>query len=230
LKDTVEYLKFLNDIGISELPVVKEEYNEKENTKTVEELFDSMRQEIINCSNCPLGSSRVNPVFGEGNINTDLMFIGEAPGFEEDKTGKPFVGKAGGLLTKIINAMGLSREDVFIGNVIKCRPPGNRDPLPEEMEKCKHFIDRQIELIKPKVICTLGRHPSQTLLNTKIGITKIRGKFTEYKGIKLMPTFHPSYLLRDSRKKKETWEDIQAIRDYLKQHSDIFNITKYGKN
>jgi DNA polymerase len=235
LSEVIEYLKFLQDIGIEELPLMKSysAYSSATNGKQatdVETAFKLMKKEVENCNKCQLGKLRTNAVFGEGNRNTDLMFIGEGPGFDEDRTGLPFVGKAGELLTKIINAIGLSRDDVFIANIIKCRPPGNRDPLPEEIESCRPFIDKQIELIKPKVICTLGRYSTQTLLNTTQGITKIRGQFANFNGIKVMPTYHPAYLLRNPSAKKDVWQDVQAIRDYLKENSNIYELTNYGKN
>lgn len=245
MKETSDYLKFLDDIGIKELPIIKNEKKIISNTETekttesiekkkiienVDEYFKKMRIEVNECRKCPLGELRTNAVFGEGNYKTDLMFIGEGPGFDEDKTGQPFVGKAGNLLTKIINAMGLSREDVFISNIIKCRPPENRDPLPEEISCCRPFIDKQIELINPKVICTLGRYSTQTLLNYTRSITKMRGQFIDFKGIKVMPTFHPAYLLRSPSAKKDVWKDVQTIRDYLLEHSDIYKTTTYGQN
>ncbi len=233
MSEVIEYLKFLQDIGVEELPVIKNNPENKPLTTSnadIDSIFKIMQKEVEVCRKCQLGSLRTNAVFGEGNNKTDLMFIGEGPGFDEDRTGRPFVGKAGELLTKIINAMGLSREDVFIANIIKCRPPGNRDPLPDEIESCRPFIDKQIELIKPKVICTLGRYSSQTLLNTSMGITKLRGQFVDYNGIKVMPTYHPAFLLRNPSAKKEVWQDMQAIMDYLKENSDIYELTGYGKN
>jgi len=143
------------------------------------------------------------------------MFIGEAPGEEEDIQGFPFVGRAGQLLTKIIEAMGMEREDVYIANVLKCRPPHNRMPLPTEILSCAQNIKRQVEIIKPKVICTLGKFASQTLLKTQIPITALRGKFQEYNGIKVMPTFHPAYLLRNPQDKRLVWEDMKKIRKEL---------------
>ncbi|MDD5644455.1 MAG: uracil-DNA glycosylase [bacterium] len=184
--------------------------SEIETVSGLEEL-DAM---VNRCRRCPLGNLRKNAVFGEGNRNTRLMFIGEAPGFEEDLQGKPFVGRAGRLLTDIITkGMNLKREDVFITNILKCRPPENRNPLPEEISCCEPYLLKQIDFIKPGVICTLGNFAVQTLLQTKDGITKIRGRFFDYRGIKLMPTFHPAYLLRNySRKNREyVWEDVKKI-------------------
>jgi DNA polymerase len=143
------------------------------------------------------------------------MFVGEAPGADEDIQARPFVGRAGQLLTKIIEAIGLKREEVLIGNVNRCRPPGNRPPMPEEASMCKPFLLREIAIVQPEVIVVLGNTAMKNLLDTREGITKLRGTFQEYKGIKVMPTFHPAYLLRDPSKKRETWEDLKKVRDYL---------------
>ena len=164
------------------------------------------------CRNCLLCQDRTHTVPGEGNgAAPDIMFIGEGPGAEEDAQGRPFVGKAGQLLTKMIEAMGYKREDVFIASVVKCRPPNNRTPLPEEMEACLPYLRQQIELIQPKVIVGLGAPAIKGLLGKTAGITRLRGTWQEYGGIKLMPTFHPSYLLRDPSKKKVVWQDLQRV-------------------
>ncbi len=221
-KEIVEYLKFLKEIGIDELPRIDIKHiKQPEQDIAIEKEFERMSKQVAVCKACPLYSSRKNTVFGEGNLHTDLMFIGEAPGGDEDKQGRPFVGKAGQLLTRIINAMGLEREDVYIANVIKCRPPFNRDPEPEEISACWHFIERQIDLIKPLVICTLGRISTKTILMTTEGISKLRGRFGEYKGIKVMPTFHPSYLLRNPGAKKQVWEDMKKIMAFLAENSSL---------
>ena len=177
--------------------------------------LDKVRKKVEACTKCSLHKTRTNSVFGEGNIKAELMFIGEAPGRDEDKQGKPFVGRAGQLLTDIIAAIGLKREDVYIANILKCRPPDNRNPLPEEITECTPYLYTQIEHIKPKVICTLGKFSSQTLLQTETPISQLRGKFHEYRGIKLMPTYHPAYLLRNSIGKKDVWEDMQLIAKEL---------------
>jgi uracil-DNA glycosylase family 4 len=155
-------------------------------------------------------------VFGEGNPRADLLFVGEAPGADEDAQGRPFVGEAGQLLTKIITAMGFRREDVYICNILKCRPPGNRDPLPDEIAACEPFLIRQIEAIGPRVICALGSFAARTLLKTETKITALRGRFHSYREIPLMPTFHPAYLLRNPGAKKHVWEDAQVIMKLLK--------------
>lgn len=173
---------------------------------TLEEL-NSIAQ---NCKKCPLCSERKNVVFGEGSPNADLMFIGEGPGYDEDQQGRPFVGKAGELLTKMIIAMQFSREQVYIANIVKCRPPKNRNPLPEEANTCLSYLQRQIELIQPKVIVVLGAVPLKYLLN-KTGIMRARGQWDSYNGIKVMPTFHPAYLLRDPKAKGVTWSDLQQV-------------------
>ncbi len=150
-------------------------------------------------------------VFGEGNRNAELIFVGEGPGFDEDQQGRPFVGPAGQLLTKIIAAMGLKREDVFIANCIKCRPPGNRNPFPDEITCCQPYLTRQISLIRPKIICALGKFAAQNILRTERPISRLRGSFGSYSGIKVMPTFHPAYLLRNPQDKKLVWLDMQKI-------------------
>lgn len=174
--------------------------------------------EIGDCKRCKLANKRTQIVFGEGNPNAELMFIGEAPGREEDIQGKPFVGDAGILLTRLIEKMGFKRKDVYIANIVKCRPPMNRDPELDEIYTCKRFIERQIEIIEPKVIMSLGRIAAQTLIDdTKIKITAIRGNFFQYKGIPLMPTFHPAYLIRNPKDKWLTWDDAQKVVNKLKR-------------
>lgn len=175
----------------------------------------ALKQEFCECTLCPLAKTRTHLVFGAGNPKADLMFIGEAPGFDEDRQGLPFVGAAGQLLTKIIEAMKLKREDVYIANCLKCRPPGNRNPLPTEIALCAPILTRQIELIKPKVICALGKFAAQTLLKTEQPISRLRGRFFDFHGSKLMPTFHPAYLLRNPADKKLVWEDMQKIMKEL---------------
>jgi uracil-DNA glycosylase len=174
-----------------------------------------LEKEFSNCLNCGLGSTRTHIVFGSGNPDASLMFIGEAPGADEDREGLPFVGAAGQLLTKIIEAMKLKREDVYIANCLKCRPPQNRNPLPDEIQKCAPILQKQIQIIQPKIICTLGKFAAQTLLNTEDPISRLRGRFFDYNGIKLMPTFHPAYLLRNPGDKKLVWEDVQKIMKEL---------------
>ncbi len=177
----------------------------------------SIREDLGDCTRCKLaGLGRNQIVFGVGNPNADLMFVGEAPGADEDIQGEPFVGRAGQLLTKIIEAIGLRREDVYIANVIKCRPPGNRNPEPDEVEQCEPFLFRQIDMIKPKVIVALGKFAAQCLLRTTEPITKIRGREFKYRDAILMPTYHPAYLLRTPSAKRDVWEDMKRVRAILK--------------
>jgi DNA polymerase len=181
----------------------------------VDETIEDIWNDIGECTRCPLNESRTHVVHSEGNRRAQLMFVGEAPGANEDEQARPFVGRAGQLLNKIIEAIGLKREDVFIGNVNRCRPPQNRTPTLAEAATCKPFLLREIAIVQPKVIVVLGNTAMKNLLETKEGITKVRGQFQDYKGIKVMPTFHPAYLLRDPSKKRETWEDMKKVRDYL---------------
>jgi DNA polymerase len=172
------------------------------------------------CVKCPnLASSRKNVVWGVGDINSPIMFVGEAPGADEDEQGEPFVGRAGQLLTKMIEAMGMKREDVIIGNVNRCRPPGNRQPTLEEAAICRPFLFREIAAIKPEVIVVMGNTALRNLLELREGITRVRGQFRDFRGIKVMPTFHPAYLLRDPSKKRETWEDLKKVMEYLENTS-----------
>lgn len=174
--------------------------------------LERLRQETIgDCLRCKLASGRTTLVFGVGNPRAELVFVGEAPGAEEDSQGVPFVGAAGQLLTRIIEAMGLRRDDVYIANIIKCRPPGNRNPQPDEIASCEPFLIAQLDIIKPKVICALGTFAAQTLLKTKNPISRLRGQWHAYQDIPLMPTFHPAYLLRNPGEKKVVWADIQLI-------------------
>lgn len=181
---------------------------------TGESLTD-IREAIGDCTRCPLHEGRTQIVHTEGTPSARLMFVGEAPGADEDAQGRPFVGRAGQLLNKIIEAIGLRRDEVLIGNINRCRPPQNRAPLPNEVAECKPFIMREIAAVKPEVVVVLGNTAMKNLLGTKEGITKMRGRFHDYRGIKVMPTFHPAYLLRDPSKKRETWEDLKQVRDYL---------------
>jgi uracil-DNA glycosylase len=177
----------------------------------------AVRADIGDCTRCKLHTlGRRQIVFGVGSADADLMFVGEAPGADEDIQGEPFVGRAGQLLTKIIEAIGLKRDDVYIANVIKCRPPGNRNPEPDEVEQCEPFLFRQIEVVKPKVIVALGKFAAQTLLRTLDPISRLRGRVYDYRGAKLIPTFHPAYLLRNPSSKREVWEDMKVVRSLLK--------------
>jgi DNA polymerase len=174
-----------------------------------------VREELGDCQRCKLCSTRRNIVFGVGNPEARIMFVGEGPGADEDRLGEPFVGRAGELLTKMINAMGLERSDVYIANVVKCRPPNNRDPEPEEVAACEPFLVRQLEAIQPEIIVTLGKHAAHTILKEKTPITRLRGQWRSYRGTKLMPTLHPAYLLRTPGDKKLVWQDLQAVMQAL---------------
>ncbi|MDP9129123.1 MAG: uracil-DNA glycosylase [Candidatus Binatota bacterium] len=176
------------------------------------ESLDDLRAAIGDCQRCKLCSGRTHIVFGVGNPHAKLMFVGEGPGRDEDLKGEPFVGRAGQLLTDIITkGMGLKREDVYICNVVKCRPPENRNPEPDEVAACEPFLKKQIDIIRPQIIVGLGKFAVQTLLNSKMPISKLRGTWASYHGIKLMPTFHPAYLLRNPADKKLVWEDIKKV-------------------
>jgi DNA polymerase len=177
--------------------------------------LQALREEMAPCSRCKLSKGRKTLVFGIGNPDARLMFIGEAPGRDEDIQGEPFVGEAGKLLTRLINRMGLERQDVYITNIVKCRPPMNRDPEQDEIETCLPFLKRQITAISPEVIMTLGRVAAQSLLGIKTPITRLRGTFTSFEGVPLMPTFHPAYLLRNPREKMLVWTDAQKVLEKL---------------
>ncbi|HEY6045865.1 MAG TPA: uracil-DNA glycosylase [Pyrinomonadaceae bacterium] len=176
--------------------------------------------DIGDCTRCGLCAGRTQVVNTHGNATARLMFVGEAPGADEDAQGKPFVGRAGQLLTKMIEAMGMKREDVIIGNVNRCRPPGNRQPTLEEAAICRPFLFREISVIKPEVIVVMGNTALRNLLEVREGITRVRGRFQDFRGIKVMPTFHPAYLLRDPSKKRETWEDLQKVMAYLDNNAN----------
>jgi uracil-DNA glycosylase family 4 len=174
-----------------------------------------IREDIGECTRCILHKGRTNLVFGVGNVNADLMFVGEGPGADEDAQGEPFVGRAGQLLNNMIAAMGLKREDVYIANVVKCRPPGNRTPEKDECDVCSPFLLRQIDVIKPKVIVALGAVAAKNLLTMNDSMANLRGRWYDFRDSKLLVTYHPAYLLRDPRQKKETWKDLQMVMKYL---------------
>ena len=179
------------------------------------ETLESIRKDLGDCRRCGLCDSRRNIVFGEGNHSAKLVFVGEGPGHEEDQRGKPFVGAAGQLLTKIIQAIKLTREQVYICNIIKCRPPENRNPLPDEIKACSPFLQRQLAVLKPDFICALGTFAAQTLLKTKEPISRLRGNFHKYKDIMVLPTYHPAYLLRNPYKKRDVWEDMKMLMNEM---------------
>ncbi len=197
-------------------PVVINVASMFDNLPGTKESLSQVRADLGDCRRCKLAPMRRNIVFGSGNPAAELMFVGEAPGADEDAQGLPFVGRAGQLLTKIIEAIDMKRDDVYICNILKCRPPENRNPESDEIAACEPFLFRQIASIKPKVICALGTFGAQTLLRTKEPISRLRGHFMDYRGSKLMATFHPAYLLRNPYEKRKVWEDVQKIRDYLR--------------
>jgi len=216
--DTGKYPSYLymgGDVPLNKIPEYHSQHIGDDMSPRKSLTLEDVKQELGDCHRCSLGGLRTNLVFGEGNPKSKLVFVGEAPGGDEDIQGRPFVGRAGQLLTRIIEAMGLKRKDVYICNILKCRPPGNRNPKPEEINTCEPFLVKQLRVINPLVICALGTFAAHTLLKTDIPITVLRGKFHSYHGIPLMPTYHPAYLLRNPGAKKQVWEDIQKIMKLL---------------
>ena len=238
-----EHLKFAGEIGVAgvsrdaawrtraagptvgrTLPTAKAEIGAAPNPdaapvtvfKNPVDALAAIRADIGDCTRCKLHTlGRTQVVFGVGNPNADLMFVGEAPGADEDEQGIPFIGRAGQLLTKIIEAIALTREDVYIANIIKCRPPQNRNPEPDEVATCEPFLFQQIDAIKPKIIVALGKYAAQTLLRTDTPISRLRGQQFDYRGSTLIPTFHPAYLLRNPSSKREVWEDMKLVKTLL---------------
>lgn len=207
-------LEYLSDLGIENQKTALSKgpaAQEMEPAAVSAETLETVRAELGDCQRCGLGASRTKLVYGVGNPNARLVLVGEAPGREEDLQGEPFVGEAGRLLDKILQAMGMRREDVYICNVLKCRPPNNRDPFPEEVATCEAFLVRQIAAIRPQVIIGLGRFAVHSLLKTKAPISKLRGEWQEYQNIPLMPTYHPAYLLRNPEGKRDVWEDMKQV-------------------
>ncbi|MDT8317554.1 MAG: uracil-DNA glycosylase [bacterium] len=236
LEQLEQYLQFMKASGVQYLPLAEAGpphgspvYDEENRQSTAESealstsayghALDAMRREFEDCTRCGLSSFRNNVVFGSGDPNADLLFIGIAPGREEDMKGEPFSGAAGDLLTKIIEAIKLRREDVYLSNLIKCCPPDGRDPAKEEIMACRHIFDRQIMAIKPLVICSLGDIAAQSLLYTDESLSSLRGRFHEYNGLPLMPTYHPSYILKNPDIKREVWEDMKQIKKMLHKKS-----------
>ena len=236
----VEHLRFAKEIGVSGIssdpewrrreqtpaPVsaavteVKEFFQDEAPPMTIAltqvDALSAIRDDIVDCTRCKLHTQgRTQVVFGSGNPSAQLMFVGEAPGADEDLQGVPFIGRAGQLLTKIIEAIDLKREDVYIANVLKCRPPQNRNPEPDEVATCEPFLFQQIDAIHPKVIVALGKFGAQTLLRTLEPISKLRGRIFDYRGSKLIPTFHPAYLLRNPSSKRDVWEDMKLVKRLL---------------
>lgn len=215
--DLLNILNFYKALGFRELPV----NFLKSITVNCSDDFETLKEKIKKCTKCPLNETRKNPVCGEGNLKAKLMFVGEAPGVDEDLQGKPFVGEAGKLLSSLIDKMGFKREDVYITNTVKCHPPGNREPLEEEISLCFYYLKREIELISPEVIMSLGRIATYALMGMKgkikdIQISKLRGNVFYYNNIPVIPTFHPAYLLRNRKDKWLTWKDAQEALRRLK--------------
>ncbi len=239
-EDGQVYLRWLKEEGVKEflpeampdkvISVVQPKTSDDLMPAGIDPAFEALRSKVLKCTLCrELASTRKSVVFGAGNPHAALMFVGEAPGYDEDVQGLPFVGRAGQLLTKIIESIGLSRDEVFIANVLKCRPPQNRPPQPDEIDHCRPYLEKQIEMIRPKIICALGKFSAQTLLKTDQPISKLRGRFMDYPvplprrqaglpshlRIQVMSTYHPAYLLRNPAEKRTVWEDMKKIRKEL---------------
>lgn len=227
IKSLKVYLETDKLIGIKELMLDKkllsaDNKEARQDRSGAEKPLTDLKKVLEECKKCVLHKRRTNLVFGSGGPRAALMFVGEAPGADEDLQGLPFVGRAGQLLTKMIEAINMKREDVFIANILKCRPPNNRPPMPEEVAVCSGFLMEQIKIIRPKIICALGKFSSQFLLRTEEPISALRGKFREINapgidGILIMPTYHPAYLLRNPSDKRLVWEDLKKVRDKLKE-------------
>ncbi len=210
MNDITNELTLLRELGFTHLEISEQRVASSEQGSTRETL-DDLGRIARACEKCRLAKTRTNVVYGVGNPNADLMFVGEAPGRDEDIQGEPFVGRAGQLLTDIIKAMKLTRDQVYITNVIKCRPPENRNPEPDELDECRPYIKRQIALIRPKVIVTLGRFALQSLTEKGYSISAVRGQWLQVDGVKVMPTYHPAYLLRNPAAKKDVWNDMKKV-------------------
>ncbi len=216
IDETEKHLKMLKELGVNQLSREKTDPVYARKLRALKQL----RRELGDCQRCPLSQTRTKIVFGEGDPCARIVFVGEAPGEKEDESGKPFVGSAGRILTDIIErGMKIPRSSVYICNVIKCRPPKNRDPRPEEIQACQPFLEKQLKIIQPEVIIALGKYASQWLLNTNLAISQLRGRWGEYQGIPVMPTYHPAYLLHNQKGKREVWQDIKKVINYLKQRS-----------
>ena len=223
-QDIIQQLEFFRDIGVQTISV-----HDARPAPAATELpispdiaavapvdtLEAIRSDIGDCQRCKLAPTRTTIVFGSGNPSAEIVFVGEAPGYEEDQQGLPFVGEAGRLLTKIIESVGIKREDAYICNILKCRPPGNRNPEPDEVLVCSPFLKRQIASIRPKIVCCLGKFAAQTMLQRADPISRLRGEFHDIDGMRVIATFHPAYLLRSPEKKREVWEDMKQIRAEL---------------
>jgi uracil-DNA glycosylase family 4 len=218
VQEIKDALEFYQALGYERMPVRLRADGRRPVIGNKESAMALLREEIGDCRKCKLSQKRTHIVFGEGNPDARLMFIGEAPGREEDVQARPFVGEAGMLLTRLIEKMGLKREEVYIANIVKCRPPMNRDPEKDEIQQCREFLERQIDIIRPDIIMSLGRIAASVLMgNEKLKITAIRGKIFDYRGIPLVPTFHPAYLMRNPKDKWLTWNDAQKVLERLER-------------
>jgi DNA polymerase len=217
ISDLKSYLEYLKGMGIHSLPASEIKLDEPSPSRLV--TLEEVRKELGDCKRCKLHRTRRTIVFGEGDEKATLMFIGEGPGYDEDVQGRPFVGKAGQLLTKIIESINLSREEVYIANIVKCRPPQNRNPEPDEIQSCNPFLMSQIRVIQPRIICALGTFAAQTLLKTDTKISALRGKLFDLEGSKVIPTYHPAFLLRNPERKREVWEDMKKIAELIRPTS-----------
>ena len=219
LEELCETFRYLSQTGCHGFDCSKDSLNIMEfwghKQSQSPETLEAIRTDLGECRRCRLSQSRKHIVFGAGDPHARLVFVGEGPGYDEDQKGEPFIGAAGRLLTKIIEAIKFTRDQVYICNIIKCRPPGNRNPLPDEIEACLPFLKRQLTAIKPDVICALGTFAAQALLDTTLPISKLKGRFHEYNGIRVLPTYHPAYLLRNPDKKRDVWEDMKKLMKAL---------------
>jgi DNA polymerase len=214
-EDLKAYILYMKRLGYAGVPLSEDSLRIMDHWSkgAMAETLQMIRANLGTCRRCKLHKGRKRIVFGVGNSRAKLVLVGEGPGHEEDMQGEPFVGQAGQLLTRILRAIGLTREDVYICNIIKCRPPGNRNPEPEEIDACIPFLRRQLRAIRPHLICALGTFAAQTLLETKTPISRLRGRFYTYEDIRLIPTYHPAFLLRNPSKKADVWEDMQKLQE-----------------
>ncbi len=222
IESLVEYMQYLKELGYEGFPLSSQPQEQKTVPVSIQTddkkiSLENIRLAVEECKKCRLAGMRTHAVPGEGNYNPQLMFIGEAPGYDEDQQGRPFVGRAGRLLTDIIKAMGMTREEVFIANVIKCRPPDNREPMSDEIAACSPYLFRQIDTLQPRLIVTLGRYSTTTILGLQeqTRMSDLRGRFFVFRGVKVMPTYHPAYLLRNEKDKKLVWNDMKLVLQEL---------------
>jgi uracil-DNA glycosylase family 4 len=220
LSDWLRYQRRLGWRGVPGKVAAEVQVQEREKSADRSLSLEEIRAEMGDCRRCKLYGGRTHLVFGDGPADARLMFVGEAPGADEDRQGVPFVGAAGQLLNKMLTNLGLCREEVYIANILKSRPPGNRDPEADEIAACLPFLEKQIKAIRPRVIVTLGRISTQALLGTKEPLTRLRGHWQRYDHIRVMPTFHPSYLLRAPQERRKTWDDMQQVMEYLADHEE----------